>query len=154
MNKRLQNDEFHFVSIKSLNLKSHSFRIFTSLIFLFYFCGAKTSLHAQQKNNSQPSRDTVTQTTSNPKAGVSSQEKLFSYPQSRFSKDTEDGLLTPEIHEEGGVFSYRRISPGNGALNINIRTGALALIACDAGIYEIFYKKNNEVQIFTLEVAK
>lgn len=153
MNKRLQNDEFHFVSIKSSNFKSHSFRIFTSLFFLFAGCCFQSTAQAQQNKTSLPSKDTLVKSSVGLTTSTSTSEKLFSYSTTTFRAGT-DGVLKPEIFKSGGQFSYQRISPGNGALSINTRTGALAFLACDPGNYEITYKVENKSQIYQIHIAE
>jgi hypothetical protein len=155
MSKRLQTDECHFVSIKSLNFKSHSFSIFTSLFFLFAGCCFQSTAHAQQNKTSLPSKDTLVKSSVGLTTSTSTSEKLFSYPSTTFRAGTEDPkYLFPEVFKKGGGFSYRRVSTGAGGLNINLKTGALALMACDPGIYEIFYTLGSQQEKIVLTISK
>jgi hypothetical protein len=63
---------------------------------------------------------------------------LFSYPNETFRAGTKR-ILTPVLHKEGGVFSYRRISSGIGALGINLKDGRIDLAISQSGTYELTY---------------
>jgi hypothetical protein len=153
MNKRLQNDEFHFVSIKSSNFKSHSFRIFTSLFFLFAGCCFQSTAQAQQNKTSLPSKDTLVKSSVGLTTSTSTSEKLFSYPVTTFRAGTQ-GVLEPEFLKPDGVFSYKRVSSGIGRLSFNSNTGVVAYSGSDPGQYEIMYKLGSTQQTFKITVIK
>lgn len=73
------------------------------------------------------------------------------YPSATFKAGTKS-LLTPKIIKAGGVFSYKRISAGEGVLVINQKTGIIDQGISDPGQYYVVYKTNEKKTAIVITV--
>ena len=67
------------------------------------------------------------------------QQQIVEYPSSKFKAGTPS-VVKPKILVNGGRFSYKRVSSGNGELVINNNSGIIDLGNSDPGTYEVTYK--------------
>jgi hypothetical protein len=79
------------------------------------------------------------------------QQQLFTYPLASYKAGTLT-VIKPIISVNGGRFSYKRISPGNGELVINNNSGKIDLGISDSGVYEITYKTSNSSSTVSITI--
>jgi hypothetical protein len=79
------------------------------------------------------------------------QQQLFTYPLTSYKAGTPL-IVKPSILVNGGKFSYKRISTGNGELVLNSNTGKIDLGISDSGVYEVTYKTNNNSSTVSIKL--
>lgn len=80
-------------------------------------------------------------------------DTLCSYP-SGFHKAGENSMLTPTIKAPGGVFSYQRLSGGQGAIKLDTLTGIISLRSSDPGAYRVTYKLQDRSESVTVKLIQ
>jgi hypothetical protein len=80
-------------------------------------------------------------------------DTLCSYPPG-FHKAGDNSMLTPTIKAPGGVFSYQRLSGGQGAIKLDTLTGIISLRSSDPGAYKITYKLQERSESITVKLIQ